>query len=362
MPHDFPFDPARVFGYAGELLAVERLTSGHINSTYKLKFAGAADLVLQKINTAVFSDVDGLMDNIFAVTEHIDARLKESGGDHERGCLHFLRTADGEKYHRDEEGGCWRAYRFVADSYTLQRINTPLDLTRAGEAFGHFGKLLADFDGGRLNETLPDFHNTAVRFGQLLQAASGADPIRLANAKNALEYAARNEGRYTRLTAMLEHGELPLRVTHNDTKLNNVVFDCATNNALCVIDLDTVMPGLSAYDFGDAIRFGANSAAEDERDLSRVSLELELFEAYAGGYLAQAGESLTPAERDVLAFGAWIMTVECGMRFFADYLNGDIYFHTAYPEHNLVRARVQFALAQDMENKMPQMEQIIRKL
>ncbi|MDR1409378.1 MAG: aminoglycoside phosphotransferase family protein [Oscillospiraceae bacterium] len=358
MSQPFPFDPAQIFGIAGELLGVEPLTSGHINRTYKLQFPKTS-IVLQKVNTAIFRDIDGLMGNIFTVTEYLRTQLAAIGGDVDREGLHFLRTVDGALYYQDAGGGSWRAYRFVANSYTVQKIDRPETFTRAGRAFGRFGRLLTDFDGASLAENLPDFHNTPVRFAQLQEAVKQNAAGRKDSALPEINFAAEREEQYGRLVVLQAEDKLPVRVTHNDTKLNNVVFDKLTGGALCVIDLDTVMPGLSAYDFGDAIRFGANTAAEDERDISKVSLNLELFAAYAKGYLSEAGSSLTQTEREVLPFGAWLMTVECGMRFLADYLNGDIYFHTDYPEHNLVRARTQFALAADMERKMGEMERIV---
>jgi Ser/Thr protein kinase RdoA (MazF antagonist) len=357
----FPFDPAQIFGIAGEFLGAKLLTAGHINRTYKLTYRGANEhsVVLQRVNTAVFRNIDGLMGNIFAVTEYLRKKISTLGGDVDRECLRFIRTADGALYHRDTDGGCWRAYGFVANSYTLQKIDSSETFTRAGRAFGRFGKLLADFDGASLTETLPDFHNTPVRFAQLQESARCNAAGRTDGAAQEIAFAAERDGQYGRLLTLQAEGKLPVRVTHNDTKLNNVVFDGTTGDALCVIDLDTVMPGLSAYDFGDAIRYGASTAAEDERDISKVSLDLDLFAAYAEGYLEEAGPSLTATEKETLPFGAWLMTIECGMRFLADYLNGDVYFHTDCPEHNLVRARTQFALAANMERKMRDMEAII---
>ena len=252
---------------------------------------------------------------------------------------------------------------FVKDSISYDAVESAALFQKSGEAFGRFQHLLADFPAETLYETIPNFHNTLWRYeNEFLPAVEVDKSGRAAAVQAEIQFVKDRKADTHRLSDLAAAGQLPLRVTHNDTKLNNVLFDATAGEAICVIDLDTVMPGLAHYDFGDSIRFGANTAAEDEADLSKVSLDLEYFGAYAKGFLSQAGESLTQTEIDQLAFSAQLMTFECGMRFLTDYLNGDTYFKTAYPEHNLVRARNQFALVADMERKMDQMEALIAAL
>ncbi|MDR0883526.1 MAG: aminoglycoside phosphotransferase family protein [Oscillospiraceae bacterium] len=360
---EIPFDATAMlahFGVTAQVLRTEQLTAGHINRTYCVFVSENGQerrLVLQKINTSIFQDVDGLMRNIFAVTEHLRGKIAARGGDTERECLHFRQTVEGLPYYKENDGSVWRVYTFVDRSYTLQKIDKPETFAAAGRAFGRFQNLLADFPGASLAETLPDFHNTPVRFAALEVAAQNNAAGRLDEVAADLAFARTREEQYGALLA----AGLPVRVTHNDTKLNNVIFDEDTGDALCVIDLDTVMPGLAAYDFGDAIRFGASTAAEDEPDTRKVALDLALFEAYTAGYLSEAGEALTDREKETLPIGAWLMTMECGMRFLADYLNGDVYFHVDAPTDNLHRARAQFALAADMERKRADLDAIIER-
>ena len=353
------------FSIKGVFTGYEKINNGHINSTYNLIFDEnnvVKKYVLQKINTNVFKNPDELMSNIVAVTEHISKKNIENNVDYpERRTLSFFPCLDGKYYYLDKNNDCWRLYTYVDDVYTFNTIDNEEVFYNAGAAFGEFQNLLTDFDGASLYETIKNFHNTASRFNDLKKAIEENKSGRLDTVKAEIEFALEREADTHVLVDMIAEGKLPLRVTHNDTKLNNILFDNITNKGICIIDLDTVMPGLSMYDFGDSIRFGANTAAEDEKDISKVSLSLSLYEAYVDGYLSSAKDGLTDLEKELLPFGAKIMTYECGIRFLADYLDGDVYFKTAYPEHNLVRCRTQFALVKDMEDKMEKMMEITKK-
>lgn len=347
------------FSLPGEYDTFEALNDGHINTTYRLRFRGpdgkAETYVVQKINLNVFHDPDVLMQNIVGVTTHLQKKIAARGGDVRRETLNFLPAADGKYYIRDGAGDCWRCYYHVGGVYTCNTIDSEAVFFSAGEAFGAFQNELADYPSEQLSETIPNFHNTVSRYRDFERAAAENLSGRAEQAQAEIDFVRARERDAHVLVDLLESGELPLRVTHNDTKLNNILFDKETNKGLCIIDLDTVMPGLALYDFGDSIRFGANTASEDEPDVSKVSLSLPLYEAYARGYLKSAGQSLTDAEIQCLPFSAKLMTYECGMRFLTDFLNGDTYFKTAYPEHNLVRCRTQLALVADMEKKAEEM-------
>ena len=340
------------FQMNGNPVSCQPFGQGHINDTLKITTDTGDVYVLQRINTYVFRDPVGLMNNAGAVTDHIRMRVEDK-----RSALHFLTTEDGQFYHEDEKGQFWRMYDFVG-GFCLDMPESDEDFYQSALAFGRFQQLLCDFPADTLVETIPEFHNTIDRY-QAFRKAVEENPIgRLESAREEVEFLLQREERATQLQRMRLSGELPLRVTHNDTKLNNVLLDKKTRKSLCVLDLDTVMPGLSAYDFGDSIRFGAATAAEDEKDLSKMEMDLHMFEVYTKGFL-EAATSLTDREVEMLPMGAYVMTVEVATRFLKDYLEGDLYFKTAYPEHNLVRARTQIKLAADMEKKMAQMEQIV---
>lgn len=352
------------FDFKGELTDCKAINDGHINRTYVMDFTEngvVTQYLVQKINTFVFKDPDGLMENFVGVTDHLRKIIVRDGGDPDREALHVYFTNDGKTYFTDSEGSCWRCLNYVSDSYTLQSVNDADAFARSAKAFGNFQRLLSDYPIDSLHDTIPNFHNTVSRFADFKKALEDNLSGRVDTAKGEAAFVLEREADCGVLLTLLEEGKLPLRVTHNDTKLNNVLFDKATGEGICVVDLDTVMPGLSLYDFGDAIRFGANTAAEDEKDVSKVSLSLEYFEAYTRGYLSAAGASLTDAEIAYLPFASKLMTLECGMRFLGDYFNGDVYFKTEYPEHNLVRCRTQFALVADMEKKFGEMEEIVKK-
>lgn len=361
---DLPFDLELVkaqFSLEGSYARHEEIKSGHINSTYALTFEeGGAEkkYTLQKINTGVFKDPEALMQNVVGVTSHLRKSLEAAGEDPERGTLRFHSCKNGKYCFEDAEGRCWRLYDYIGGVYTCDTSGSEEVFRGAGRAFGEFQRRLADYPMDRLAETIPDFHNTPHRLLNFKKSVAEDRVGRTKGVRGEIDFVLAREADTHVLTDLLEQGRLPLRVTHNDTKLNNILFDEKSGRGVCIIDLDTVMPGLSLYDFGDSIRYGANTGAEDEKDLSRVSLSLPLYRAYAEGYLSAVGRSLTDCELEYLPFSAKLMTLECGLRFLTDYLSGDTYFRTAYPEHNLVRARSQFALVEDLERKMGEMEKI----
>lgn len=348
------------FAFDGKIIDAKPFGSGHINDTMLLTTDKGSQFVLQKINTYVFTDPQALMENVFAVTEFLKKRLVERGDDPNRGTLTFIKTLDGKLYHSDSEGA-WRAYRYQGDLIALNACRSTDDFYASGKAFGRFQAMLTDYPAETLHETIPNFHNTPVRFQQLHEAIQKDAAGRLDSVKEEIEFALEREKDASIVMDLQASGVLPLRVTHNDTKLNNVLLDPVTGEGVCVIDLDTIMPGHAIFDFGDSIRFGASTADEDEADLSKVQLNLELFDAYTKGFLEGCNNVLSDAEKDLLPTGAWTITLEQGVRFLTDYLNGDIYFGTHYPEQNLDRARTQFKLVKEMEEKQDQMQAIIAK-
>ena len=345
----------RAFAINGNAVLCKHFGNGHINETLKITTDTGYQYILQRINHYVFKEPVKVMENISRVT----AYLLEQTGD-PTAALHFVPAKDGSFCHRDEEGNYWRMYEFM-EAFCLEAAETAADFYESGVAFGQFQQQLLDFPASTLHETIPNFHNTVDRFNQLKDSICADVKGRASQVRQEIEFALSHEEVGGTLQRMLEKGQLPLRVTHNDTKLNNVLLNPTTRKPLCVLDLDTVMPGLSAYDFGDSIRFGAATAAEDEQDVSKMRLNLDYYEAYARGFL-EAATALTDAEIDALPYGALIMTLEVGIRFLKDYLDGDVYFKTAYETHNLVRCRTQFALVADMETKWAEMCAIIRHL
>ena len=343
------------FTLDGNCVSCREFGNGHINSTSKVTTDAGKEYVLQHINKNVFKDPARLMDNVCAVTEYVRSHSEDP-----RAALHFLPTRAGVFYHQDEEGEYWRMYDFVG-GFTMDLPESDEDFYQSALAFGRFQELLCDFPADSLYETIPNFHNTPDRFRQFKESVSRDAVGRRAAVQADIDAVLELEELGSILQNKLEAGELPLRVTHNDTKLNNVLLDKQTRKSLCVLDLDTVMPGLSAHDFGDSIRSGAATAAEDEPDTSKMKLDLHLFEVYTRGFL-KAAVSLTDTELQLLPMGAVTMTLELVVRFLGDYLDGDTYFKTAYPEHNLVRARAQFALAKDMIAKLADMEAIVARV
>lgn len=352
---------AAKFRLAAAPVSYHECTDGHINGTYFVSTENGERYVLQKINTAIFKDPQGLMNNVIGVTEHIRGKLAAEGADTKRGTLNFIRTLDGASYYTDSDGGAWRAYVFVDGVESYQSAESPQVFEDVGRAFGHFQMQLADFDASGLCETIPNFHNTPKRYADFEAALERNASGRADSAADAIEFAKAHKAVTSYITDRIEGGVLPLRVTHNDTKLNNILIDKATGKPICVIDLDTVMPGSVLFDFGDAIRFGASSAAEDETDLDTVYMRGDMFEAFARGFIGGLEGSLGVNEISELPMGALVITLETGLRFLADYLDGDTYFRIHYPEQNLDRARNQFKLVADMEEKMPEMREIIKK-
>ena len=348
------------FPLEGAEKSCEVYGNGHINDTYRL--ICDKKYVLQRINTEVFKDPAALMRNIEGVTTFLREKIIRTGGDPARETLHLVRAEDGRTYTIDSEGGYWRIYDFIDGATCYEQVKKPEDFYQSGKAFGHFQRMLTDYPAAELTETIPHFHDTPKRFRDFTAAVEADAYGRAKTAQPEIDFVMARKADMGIAADMLKNGELPLHVTHNDTKLNNIMIDDRTGQAICIIDLDTIMPGLSIFDFGDSIRFGANTAAEDEQDLSRVSLSLPLFETYARGFLTGCDGSLKEQEIRMLPQGARLMTLECGMRFLTDYLSGDSYFHISREGHNLDRCRTQFGLVADMEKKWAQMEQIIREI
>ena len=352
----------RHFRIPGEYRFYEEIQVGNINKTYKVTFEGEdpenpgetrlKSYIVQAVNTFAFKNPQQVMDNIDKVTEHIRAK------DPNRCALHFHHTYDRKTYIFDK-GGFWRLFNFIP-SVTYSATDNLRVVYNAGLAFGDFQMLLSDFDASALHETIPDFHNTIRRYEQL-EAQVAADPVgRAEEVQEEIAWLRSVKDQACKLTQLQIDGVLPLRVTHNDTKINNVLFDKETDEALVVIDLDTVMPGLVGYDFGDAVRFAANLVAEDSSDWEKAGVNMAIFCAFAEGFLSKIANSLTKPEIDTLALSCLALTCEQATRFLADYIAGDVYFKTSYAEHNLVRARCQIALAKDMLKKLPHMEKVVR--
>lgn len=348
------------FGLNGSPEDIREIKTGHINQTCVASLNGKKYTV-QTINTYVFPHPYEVMENILSVTDYLRAKTAENGGDTEREVLHFYRTEDGKGCWKDGDGKFWRIYDYIDRAVSYDIADNLQVLTDAALAFGTFQKLLADFPGSQLHETIVDFHNTEKRFANLEQGILRDAAGRAGSVPEEIEFF-RSRGKVASyLTDRIKSGELPLRVTHNDTKFNNILIDAETGKPLCVIDLDTIMPGLAAYDFGDAIRFCTNSAAEDEPDLSKVRFCIDKFDAFTKGFIGGADGFFSEAEVDSMAWGALLMTLETGSRFLLDYLDGDCYFHTEYPEHNLVRARTQMQLALQMEQQFDAMQEIVHR-
>lgn len=360
-------DIATKFAVDGNPTSFEECKVGHINNTYIVDFDinGHKDkFVLQRINTYVFKNPDHVMSNIIGVTTFLKKQLIQSGEDAERGTLSFVSCRDNsEEYcYRDTDGGCWRMYHYI-DNVTSYALAESTDLfEKAGFAFGNFQHLLSDYDAASLFETIPNFHNTKLRFSHFLEVLNNASDDRKNAAADEINFALEREKQCSFIVNEISNGNIPLRVTHNDTKLNNILMDPITNEGVCIIDLDTVMPGSALYDFGDAIRFGASNALEDEKDLSKVFFRANMFEAFAKGYIRGTRGAMTDHEIECLPLGAHIITFETGLRFLTDYLENDVYFKTAYSDHNLVRAKNQFKLVLDLETRMGEFNNIINKI
>lgn len=356
---------AAVFSLPGRFLHATRHGSGHINDTFCVTVAAAGRetrFIFQRINERVFRNVPALMENVERVTRHAREQAETMyHADAARRVLKLVSTTDGRPSHRDDAGGWWRCYEFIERARTFDVIESPALAREAARAFGKFQGLLLGLPGPRLHETIPNFHHTRKRF-EALQRAIAADPHgRAAGVRNEIAFARAREPLVDTLLRLQAQGRIPERITHNDTKLNNVMIDDATQEGLCVIDLDTVMPGLALYDFGDMVRSATNSAAEDERDLTKVHARLPIFEALVEGYLATARPFLTAVELSHVIVSGQLITFEIGLRFLTDHLEGDVYFRTHRPGHNLDRARNQFALLRSLENQRDAMEVIVQR-
>ncbi len=347
--------------FESEPQSVKPFGNGHINSTFLVSHNGKK-YTLQKINSTVFPKPRQVMENINGVTSHIRRRAEAEGIDASRATLCVVPTLAGENCYESPDGEFWRLYTYIDDATAFQKVESITDFYNCAKAFGNFQCQLADYPAEELHETIVNFHNTPVRYENLMRAVERNASGRADEVRAEIDFAKTRREFCTTLERAHTEGTLPLRVTHNDTKLNNILFDKDTAEPICVIDLDTVMPGYSVNDFGDAIRFGANTAEEDETDLSKVTLDLELFGAFAKGFVEGCQGRLTKKELELLPVGAMMMTLECGMRFLTDHIDGDVYFKIHREGHNLDRARCQFALVADMERKLEQMNKIISEL
>ena len=346
---------ASKFCVDGEIVSIKSFGNGHINTTNLIQTT-KTQYILQYINKNVFTSPEKLMSNIQKVTSFLNEQQ-----DNQLETLNFINSVENKNFYKDDNGDYWRMYEFVKDSLCLEQPESPDDFYECGFGFGNFQKQLNNFPAEQLFEIIPDFHNTPKRFETLLGAIKNDVCGRVKTVKEEIDFALLHKDFYNTLYDKANQGLLPTRVTHNDTKTNNVLLSETTRKAKCVIDLDTIMPGFSVNDFGDAIRAGANTACEDETDLTKVSLDLELFEAFTKGFLNGCDGSLTEQEIMLLPVGAKMMTIECGIRFLTDYLQGDTYFKTNHPTHNLDRCRTQFALVRDMDKKWQQMNEIVKK-
>ena len=346
---------ASKFYVDGEIVSIKSFGNGHINTTNLIQTT-KTQYILQYINKNVFASPEKLMSNIQKVTTFLNEQQ-----DNQLETLNFINSVENKNFYKDDNGDYWRMYEFVKDSLCLEQPESLDDFYECGFGFGNFQKQLNNFPAEQLFEIIPDFHNTPKRFETLLVAIENDVCDRVKTVREEIDFALLHKDFYNTLYDKANQGLLPTRVTHNDTKTNNVLLSETTRKAKCVIDLDTIMPGFSVNDFGDAIRAGANTACEDETDLTKVSLDLELFEAFTKGFLNGCDGSLTEQEIMLLPVGAKMMTIECGIRFLTDYLQGDTYFKTNHPTHNLDRCRTQFALVRDMDKKWQQMNEIVKK-
>ena len=353
------------FRFEGTLIEQRPYGNGHINDTFLLTFdigeMGRLRVILQCMNKSIFTKPVELMENVLGVTSYLRKKIIENGGDPERETLNVIRTVANRPYFVDSQGDYWRAYKFIEGATSYDQVETPEDFYQSAVSFGNFQRLLADYPAETLHETIVGFHDTKARFATFKKAVEEDVCGRVASVQKEIDFVLAHEDVANVFGDMLANGELPLRVTHNDTKLNNIMIDDKTGKGICVIDLDTVMPGLAMNDFGDSIRFGASTAAEDEQDLSKVSCDMELFDVYAKGFIEGCGGKLTQKEIEMMPMGAKVMTFECGMRFLTDHLQGDTYFKIHRDKHNLDRCRTQFKLVEDMEAKWDTMQEIIKK-
>jgi hypothetical protein len=347
------------FDIEGEFKEFEKIDTGHINESYRIRTTSTdhPGYFLQWINTNIFKDVVGLMNNISAVTSHLAEKLAKNANLDFK-VLEIIPCKDEKKYFRDEDGQYWRMYTFIDQMHGYDKVENTKIAYEGGKAFGIFMSLLADLPADRLTETIPDFHNMEKRLENFFDSVKSNPADRVKYIPGEIEFVKRRAEQMLTIQTLIRTGKLPVRITHNDTKFNNILFD-TTNHAKCIVDLDTVMPGTILFDFGDAIRTGSNTALEDEKDLSKVDVNLPIYEAYTNGFLKSTRHTLTEVEIDNLAFSARFMTFIIGLRFLTDFVDGDTYFRTSYPDHNLIRAKVQFRLVEQMELNADKMHQIV---
>ena len=360
MSKNFDFKAiSKQFCLYGDLVSVAPYGNGHINSTYIVD--ADPKCILQRVNTDIFRHPEQVMENISAVTAHLRRKIEAAGGDPLRETLTLLPTLDGKPYYMAPDGSCFRLYRFIEGTVSYDTAETPELFAASARAFGKFQNMLADFPSEKLYETIPHFHDTTDRLKNFRASVAANKSGRAASVQDEINFVLARADQVSAVTDAIADGTVPLRVTHNDTKLNNVMLDEKTGEGVCVIDLDTVMPGSLLYDYGDSLRFGASTGAEDEQDLSKISFDLTYFEAYTDAFLSELANSITPKEVELLPFSAKLMTLECGMRFLADHIDGDTYFRVHRENHNLDRCRTQFKLVADMESKMDEMKAIVAK-
>lgn len=355
------------FAFEGSFSDVSEILSGNINNTYHLYFnlpgGGVREYILQHINSYVFKTPDAVMRNIELICNHLRKSYEADGIDPYRHMLEMVPLKRGSGFlYTDDSGFFWRAYRFITGATAYDRVEKPEHFLEAGRAFGEFQRRLVDFPAVQLVETIPNFHNTRKRFYTFVASLDLNRAERVRSLEREIDFFFERRKMMSGVVEKIETGEIPLRVTHNDTKINNVMTDNRTGKAICVIDLDTVMPGSVLYDFGDAIRFGASTAAEDEPDLSRVSLDMNLYRLFTEGFLSEVNGFLTPGEIRLLPLGIKVITCELAMRFLTDYIDGDLYFKVNSPSHNLVRAHAQMKLLEDIEMKYDELCEVIDKI
>jgi thiamine kinase-like enzyme len=363
MEPDFK-DIVQQFTFEGDFSSAISYGTGHINDTYIASFDDSGStrrFILQRINHHIFLNPEGMMKNIEAVTAHLGRKIEIAGGDPQRESLTLIPTIDGNSFLLTEQGDYWRGYLFINNARTYEIVENLDHVYSAGQAFGNFQSLLSDYPSEKLIETIPNFHHTGKRYQAFVEAVEKDERKRVNSCESDIDFVYQRGNDTSALVDMLTQGELPERITHNDTKFNNVMIDNESGEGVCVIDLDTVMPGLSLYDFGDAIRSLANSAAEDEPDLTKVNFDLDIYDRYTRGYLDAVGNLLTEAEIENMPFSAILMTLECGMRFLTDHLQGDTYFKINRENHNLDRCRTQFKMVADMEEQFDEMVRIVDK-
>ncbi len=357
-------DVLSAFAFPATLVGAVRYGQGHINDTYCVicqpQDGDCVRFILQGLSSAAFPHPEELMENMVGITSYLKEQIVKNGGDVQRETLSIVKTKDGKDYYTDSDGKVWRLIPFIENTSSYQSATAEL-FEASARAFGRFQYMLQGYPAETLHETIARFHDTENRFEKFVAALEADKMHRAKDVQAEVQFVMERKADCSVALQALREGKLPLRVTHNDTKLNNVLFDRTTGEALCVIDLDTTMPGLSINDFGDSIRFGANHSAEDEKDLSKVNFDIALYEAYTRGFLQGAQGSLTPAELEYLPWGAKLMTLECGIRFLTDYLDGDNYFRIHYPEQNLDRCRTQFKLVKDMEEQFQAMHDVVKK-